>query len=115
MELTVGERLILLQIIPPQTGSLTKLKIVQKLRTDLSFDEAEHSEFGVKEEPGSGLIRWDRNKDKAVEIEIGEVANSIIVEAIKMGDGKGDLREEWLPVLERFPSKEDPKEEPKEK
>ena len=100
MELTVGERLILLQIIPPQTGSLSKLKIARQLRNSLGFDEAEHAEFEIKEEPGR--IQWNREKDAAKEIEIGEVAKGIIADAIKDGDEKGGLREEWLPLLGRF-------------
>ena len=44
MELTVGERLILLSVLPEE-GDFTTLKVVKDMRMNLSFTEEEHKEY----------------------------------------------------------------------
>jgi len=100
MQLKVAERLILLQIIPPQTGSLAKLKIARTLRDSLGLDEEEYKFLEVRE--SAGKIEWNSAKDTGKEIEIGEIAHSIIADAIKAGDAQETLREEWTGVVEKF-------------
>jgi len=64
MKLGVGDRLILLSILPRE-GDITTLKIVRELRENLSFDEAEHKELQLTSE--GDTVRWN---DKQIEKDI---------------------------------------------
>ena len=57
MDLTVRERLLLLQILPRQ-GDLTTIKIVRRLREELSFDEDEHRQLNFQQTDGQ--LTWNR-------------------------------------------------------
>jgi len=105
MLLSVKERLVLLQAIPPQTGNLTTLRIVRKLREDLSFSEEEHGELGLRVE--GGQITWDGEAQKSKEIEIGEVAHQIIVDNLRALNGREALTEDILDIIDKFPEVEE--------
>ena len=47
MELRIGERLILLGILPNE-GNFITLKVVRKLQEELSFSEADFKEYDIK-------------------------------------------------------------------
>ena len=106
MELKVFERLILLNVLPRE-GDLTALKLIRKLREELSFSEEEHKalQFSpINPETGEkdGLMHWLLAGDKPKEVTIGEKANDIIVEAFKRLNKEKKLKEEHIPVYELF-------------
>ena len=99
MLLSVFERLILLNILPKE-GDITTLKIIRKLKDDLSFSEEEHTALQFKNEDGQ--IMWKEEADIKKEIEIGEKATDIIAEALKALNKAKKLTEAHISIYERF-------------
>lgn len=105
MKLNVPERVTLLNSLP-QHGNLVNIKIVRRLKEDVSFDEEEQVEVGmetVNHEEGGQTVRWNpdctmREKD----IEIGEKAMDIIVKALTNLDNSGRLTESHIAICEKF-------------
>jgi hypothetical protein len=99
MILSVFDRLILLNIMPKE-GDITMLKIISKLKDNLSFSEEEHKALQFKNEDGQ--IMWKEDADIKKDIEIGEKATDIIVEALKKLNKEKKLTEQHIPLYERF-------------
>lgn len=99
MELSVGERLVLMMVLPPN-GDLVTMKIVQKLRGDLGFDEGEIERFGIRNEEGQVL--WDGDKAEAKDIEIGPKAMEVVVRSLRELSEKKQLTLQHLPLCEKF-------------
>ncbi len=99
MNLSVPDRMNLLTILPPQ-GDITTLRIVRKLREDLSFDEQEHEALGLVIE--GDQVRWDGTVELVKDVEIGEKATDIIVAALKAKDQEKALSEGHLHLWELF-------------
>lgn len=101
MNLNVFDRLILLNVLPHE-GDVTTLKIVRKLREDLSFTEEEHKVLQFKQDGGN--IRWQLDGDIPKEISIGEKAHDVISGVFKaLNESKPPkLKEEHLSLYERF-------------
>lgn len=102
MKLSVGDRLIILSILPLEEDFKT-LKIVRKLKEDLSFSEEEHKEYQFVQE--EDMVRWDDKAEQFKDIPIGEKATDIIEEAFKRLNNQKRLREEHLPLYEKFVEK----------
>ena len=99
MELTVKERLLLLSILP-QEGSFTTIKIIRKLREELSFSEEEHEELGFRE--SDGKVGWDEGAEKMKEVEIGLKATDVVAAALKELDRKNSLHVDHFSLFEKF-------------
>lgn len=99
MELSVYNRLILLNILPKE-GDFTTLKIIRKLREDLSFSEQEHAALQFKQDGGN--VQWKQEGDVPVEIPIGEKATDIIVEVLKKLDKEKKLTDQHMDLYEKF-------------
>ena len=99
MQLGVFDRLILLNILPKE-GDFTTLKIVRKLREDLSFTEAEHKALQFQQEEGN--VKWQSEADKLTEIAIGEKAMDIIKDVLKKLDKDKKLSEQHYNIYEKF-------------
>jgi len=100
MKLSVIERLTLLGILPEQ-GSLMTIKIVSKLREELSFDEEEHATLQFQPSEDGKRLQWNMPyPDK--DVKIGVKAISIIYEALRTADENERLTEQHLPLCEKF-------------
>ena len=98
MKLSVGDRLILLGVIPQQ-GDFTTLKIVRNMRDELSFSEEEHKILKIRQE--GEMMFWEEGlEDK--EINFGEKATDIIVDAFKKLNEQKKLRIEHMELYEKF-------------
>ena len=98
MKLSVGDRLILLGVIPQQ-GDFTTLKIVRNMRDELSFSEEEHKILKIRQE--GEMMFWEEGlEDK--EINFGEKATDIIVDAFKKLNDQKKLRIEQMELYEKF-------------
>ena len=65
MKLSVGDRLILLGVIPQQ-GDFTTLKIVRNMRDELSFSEEEHKKLKFRQE--GEMMHWGKGvKNKKID------------------------------------------------
>lgn len=99
MELQIGERLTLLDILP-QEGDYTTLKIIRELRETLSFNEEEHKAYNFRQEDSK--ILWENDKGETRDISIGEKATDIITDAFKKLNKNKKLRNEHLKLYEQF-------------
>jgi hypothetical protein len=101
MLLSVFERLVLLNIMPKE-GDITTIKIIGKLKDNLSFSEDEHKALELKND--NGQIAWKQEADIPKEIEIGEKALDIISDALKKLNKEKKLTEAHIPIYDRFVS-----------
>ena len=97
MKLSVGERIVILSLLPTE-GSFATLKILNQLRLGLSFTEEELKKWGITEIEGRAT--WQ--EDAEVEIPIGEKATDIVVAALKKRDKEQKLPLQAIGVYEKF-------------
>jgi len=98
MDLTVLERLILLNVLPSE-GDITTVRIMRELREALSFDEEEYERLQFQEQ--DGRMAWvDDGSTK--DVTFGAKAHSLIVEQLTSLSDKGKLTEQHLPVCDKF-------------
>ena len=102
MKLNVPERLTLLQVLP-QEGNFLTLKIIRDLTEVVGLNEKEFKKFGIKE--ADGQVSWNQKGAEEIEIEIGEKATDIIVEALRGMDEKKKLEQRHLSLYEKFMEK----------
>jgi len=101
-ELTVLERLVLLSILPKE-GNFVTLKLVRKLRENLSFDEAEIKELNFAQD--GDQVKWNEKANVTKRVNIGEKMNDLIQEALKKLDDEKKLREDHFSLYEKFVEK----------
>jgi hypothetical protein len=99
IQLSVFERVILLNILPKQ-GSFNTLKILRELKEDLSFSEKENQALQFKTD--AGKVEWQQEADKPKSLDFGETAIGIIKKELTDLDKKELLTEQHLSVYEKF-------------
>ena len=101
VSLTVLERLVIGTLLPKETN-FTTWKIVNDLKNDIALTESELKTLNMKPNPeGEGIIaNWGDVPEK--EIVFGEVAEKMIVDALKALDSQNKLLEEHLTVYQKF-------------
>jgi hypothetical protein len=99
MKFSVLERIVLLGIMPSEANYVTH-KIVTNLKSDLSFSEQELKDYKIVE--NEGRVTWDDKKEKPKEIQIGEKAQDIIIDAFKKLDKEGKINEHNVKLYEKF-------------
>lgn len=99
MELKIKDRIVLNMVMEPQAGRYDVLKLVRKLREDLSFSEQEIKEVNLRAEEGGGY-RWD--KELVKDVEIGEVTMGVIKKQFEKLDKEGRLHETHMDIYEKF-------------
>lgn len=102
MNLSVQERLVLLGIIPSE-GNFATLKILRDLQEKLSFTEEEHKSYKFVQD--EMRVSWDIKVEQSKDIEIGEKASDIIVEALKKLDDEKKLKFDHFTLFEKFNNK----------
>jgi len=101
MQLNVFERLVLLNTLPRE-GDYTTLKLLRKLKEELSFSEKEHEELQFANDGGNGRIKWRTEADRSKEIEIGSKMKEVITDSLQELDKSCKLTEEHLGIYEKF-------------
>ena len=101
MKLTFMQRMMILQVLP-ETGSFITIKVVRKLREDLSASEKEYKHLGITEDAETGRVNWDQTKDKLKEVEIGEIASEMIKKKLKEMDSAEELTPNHESLYEMF-------------
>lgn len=100
--LTVGERIRLGASLPDESNFVT-LKLVRRLREELSFSEEEIAEYKIVQTDTQ--IRWDPQSPRPEkEFDIGEKTVDIIVEALKNLDRQKRLTDQHMSLYEKFVS-----------
>jgi len=107
MKLSIKDRLVLLNTLPPE-GSFATVKIVHELKMALAPSEEEAAAIGLVQE--AGQLRWDPTKDVEKDIPLGKVAKGIIETALKKLDAEQKLTPDHLSLYERFVEGEDEEE-----
>jgi hypothetical protein len=98
MELGIHERIVLLNILPVE-GNIVTVRIVQKLRTDLGFTEAEIKDHDIRTEENQ--VKWNET-GYTVDISIGEKATDIIKDAFLKLDKAAKIQPAFLETYDRF-------------
>ena len=80
MELNTWERVRLLSLLP-EKGNYVTLKIVHRLRQDLSFTEEEVSELQFRDD--GDRMMWNPDADKLKEFQIGPKARELLVQKLE--------------------------------
>lgn len=101
MKLNIGNRLVLLGILPKE-GNFVTLRIVRKLQEDLSFSEDELEKYKIVQ--SENKVNWDSKIDSKdqKDIDIGGEATVIIVKALKDLDKSEKLLPNHVPLYEKF-------------
>ena len=99
MKLDVRERFVLMGMLP-QAGSFVTLKTIRDLQDNLSFTEEEHKLYKFVE--SEERVTWDEKPEQSKEIEIGEKATDIIVEALEKLDKSKTLTQDHFSIYEKF-------------
>lgn len=98
MLLTVPERILLLNSLPPAEGNAVFLRSVRKLRKDLSFTDQELKDWSVRQMPAG--FAWDESKAAPVEIEISGTALEYVKRFVDQAEAVGKLDERLLGIYE---------------
>jgi len=99
MKLNILDRLVLLQILPPE-GNFVTLKIVRDLAHNLSLSEKEIADWEVRIDATE--VHWNPEANVEKEINIGPQATKIIVDALQRLNAESRLRPEHLDTYEKF-------------
>lgn len=98
VNLTIADRFAILGILPAE-GNFATLKIVRKLREQLSLTQTEIKEQKV--EQVDDQIIW-ANGAKTAEMEFGNFDTEMIQEALKMLNNNRKLEERHFSIYEQF-------------
>ena len=99
MELEVRERLLLLMLMP-EHGNIGDIRLINELKSNLSFTEGEHKDWNLKRDE-DGNYTWDKN-NTGTYFDIGERAKEIIkAELTKLSDS-GRATERHLKLYDKF-------------
>ena len=99
MKLNVKERINLMGILPTETNYAT-FKIINDLKSNLSFSEDELKEYEMRFE--EQMIFFNPSKENEKEIKIGEKATDIIIEALEKLDKENKINENNISLYEKF-------------
>jgi hypothetical protein len=97
MELNNAERLLILNLDTlPKVGNILTMRTKQQLLNDVGFSEEELKETGLKV-LDEGKITWE--KDIIKDIEIGESALKLLIDAIEKSENVNDM---YVPLYDRL-------------
>lgn len=99
MNLSIKERLVLLNILPGQE-TYANMLVIKNLRDEVGFSEEDHQYLGITENDGD--VSWDPDKQADKEVSIGVTAYGIIKKAFKKLDSDQMVSIELMDVYERF-------------
>jgi hypothetical protein len=100
MELNVKERLVLANMLPKESN-FTTLKIMRKLREELSFNEEEHKALKFNS-TADGRLMWDSSVNLIKDVPIGELMAELIAKDLKKLDKESKLTEDHFSLFEKF-------------
>ena len=101
MELSVMERLVLLNLLP-QEGNFTTIKLLRKLQEELSFDEKEHKTLEFKQD--GDQVKWNEDANVVKEVRVEGKMLALIVDALTKLDEESKLKNEHFTLYEKFVS-----------
>ncbi len=102
LKFCVLERVVLPNLLPKEENVFT-LRIIKQFKKDLGFSEAELKLIEFRSEGEQAF--WNPKHDPMKEVEMGEIMESIVVDALKKLNDQKKLSEDTLPLYERFVEK----------
>ena len=105
MELTVKERIVLLNIVPKE-GDFKTLKQIRKFREELGFSDDENLILNFQ--PGAeGTITWtepdaENGNQYKKEFKIGDTIMELVVDALVQADKGKKLNNDTFELYEKF-------------
>jgi hypothetical protein len=100
-ELTILERLRLLEILPGH-GNILTLRIIGDLQNKIAFSEIELEKYELKQDD-KNHIQWNREKGmESAEIELGKKEIEIIKNALEQLNKNERLTQEHIGLWEKF-------------
>ena len=106
MKLSVGERLVLLSILPPE-GGLRTMRVIHDLRMILALTDKEVKEWEITDQIGPDGrpvgVKWNDEKVQEVDMDVEGVRTEIIVQALRKLDTDKKLSLQHLTLCEKFP------------
>ncbi len=106
MKLTVFERVILNNILSEHRDDFLTLKLIRKVREELSLNEAENKLYRPQIREGKVIWRTADEKGNPIpqekDIEIGETVTNIIKTDLKKLNDSKMLQDEHFSLYEKF-------------
>jgi len=102
MELSVGERLVLLSVLPIE-GDFTTLKVLRDAVSIIGLNDEELKKADIEKVEDGLKISIQNNFE--TDITLGEMATHIIVEELKKLNEQKKLMMEHYPLYEKFVEK----------
>jgi len=100
MKLSVHERLLLLNLLPA-TGDITSIKLLRKVKEDLSFNEKENKDLGFVQD--GEMLRWNSEKGNVEkDVTIGEIITELIKTELKKMNEEKKLTDQHISIYEKF-------------
>lgn len=99
MELSIMERVMLLNILPTK-GNIVTLKLVQELRDALSFDEDDIEKAELTQDDETGRVTWETNIVKT--FDFGKKVTGIIVKTLEQLNLEEALTSQHMSLCEKF-------------
>lgn len=101
MEITVKDRLALLDILPKE-GNIITLKVMRELRESLSFSEEEIKQYDLRvTDKGMVSVRTDMLLS-VKDIQMGDKAKEIIQDTLKKLNSQNRLKEDHINLWDKF-------------
>ena len=97
-KLTLSDRFAALSVLPAE-GNFATLKLIRKLREQLSLTEAEIKDQKVIQ--NGDQITWEKG-EKTTEMEFGEFAENMIKEHLKKMNEANKLEDSHFAIYEMF-------------
>jgi len=102
MELSVFERLILLNILPRE-GDYRTLRQLRELREELAFSDDEQAALQFRQdEQEPGTMHWLTEADRPKDVPLGDSVMELIGTTLRDLDRRHKLRDEQMGLYERF-------------
>jgi hypothetical protein len=102
MQLSIKERIMILNLLPKETNFIT-LKLIRDLENDLGFSENEINDFEIKTNENS--ITWDNKKEIELgekDIKINDKIKEIINKILKKMDEEEKITKDHYSLCEKF-------------
>lgn len=99
MELSIKDRLIILNSLPSQE-TYANMLVIRDLVADIGFSNDDHKRLGIVEEDGN--VAWDPDKTETKDVSIGITAFGIIKQAFKKIDADGGITNDFMDIYKRF-------------
>ena len=103
IELTVPERLRILNDLLPPEGNIATLRMIRGMVAKIGISPAEYKKFEVVQDPEKGEIKWNTKKGmNPVGIEFADAEREIVKASLTALDTAGKLKPDMISIYDKF-------------